>query len=332
MNRKIRRISTASAAVALLSVAGTAMAAPQCPETLDPQADYRCVFIDVGFNRYATGTKTGNFYELGLTGTQATSIYGLNGAGVVGIGSSVSDTNRTALINAAGFVGNSTYNSLSGGVGTVAINDTASVGRKNVDALNPLVGAGQNQGLEIDLGAGNASNGWRLTFDYLFTGTLTASGPVFTGGDIAFYFDDLSTVADENIQVLRINATGSTANVGNIDVFGVVSFDFDNDNINDCTTTFCQNFWNFQTSVPPDWYSLEGQGVTITFALDTNVNPPVPTPDQLGIGGVPGLFARQTTLDSSVRFNTVPEPTSIALVGLSLLGLAAGSARRNRKG
>lgn len=315
------RLSVA-AGIGLLG-ASSAFAAPTCPETLDVQADYKCVFIDTGVNKYAAGTKTGSFYELGITGTLATSIYGLNGSGIIGAGSSIIDTNRTSVINTAGFVGNSNYNSLSGGVGTVGINDTASISRKNVDSLNSLDAFDntQTQGL-------NSAGGYLLTYDYQFNGVLGALGPSFNSGDLAVYYTDLATNVVS--QVLRVNITGSTLNLANLDLVGTVSFDFDNNGSNDCTTAFCQNFWNFQTG-PQNWFALvDGSGVSITFALDTNVNPPIPTADQLGIGTVPGLFARQTTLDSSVRFN-VPEPGTLALAGLMLVGMAARSVRRNRK-
>lgn len=326
------------AGIGLLGFSGAASAAPTCPESGDPSANYKCVFINTGVNKYGTGTNTGAFYELGITGTLATSIYSLNGAGIVGVGSAVTDTNRTSVINAAGFVGNASYNTLSnpGGAPLVNVNDTASFNQKNIDSLTP-VGSGNfnSQGLNLDFGVPPAPfaalSGYSLTFDYEFLGTLTATGPSFNGGDIAFYYDDLSTAVDEHIQVLRVNVVGSTLNLANLDLMGKISFDFNNNGntADDCLTAFCQNFWNFQAG-PQNWYALAGQNVAITFALDTNVNPPIPTADQLAIGGVQGKFARQTTLDSSVRFN-VPEPGSLALAGLALIGLAGGSLRRRSR-
>lgn len=318
-----------TAGIGLLGFSGAVMASPTCPESNDPAADYKCVFINTGVNKYGAGTTTGAFYELGITGTLATSIYGLNGSGVVGVGSSITDTNRTSVINAAGFVGSNLYNTL--GATQVNINDTASTAQKNIDALTALSGIPATQGLNVDFGAPNPLNGYSLTYDYQINGTLGAFGPSFSSGDFAVFYDDLATAVDEHIQVLRVNITGSTLNLANLDLLGKISFDFDNNGSNDCVTAFCQNFWNFQAG-PQDWYSLSQQNVEISFHLDTNVNPPVPAANQLAIGanGLNGPFVRQTTLDSSVRFN-VPEPGSLALVGLALVGLAAGSVRRSRK-
>lgn len=328
MLTKATNYLSAAAAIGLLGASGGAFAAAQCPETGDPQADYRCVIINTG----AGATKlwgdgvTGAFFELGLTGTLATSIYQ---AGLAA-GSSVVDTNRKSVMNSFGITSGTFNNVLGAAPPQVNISDTASDVQKNIDALNSTV---DNEGLNQGNPGLGANRGWQLTFDYVFTGTLGAGGPSFTGGDILFTYTDLATGAFET--VLRVNVDGSNLSAANLDIFGKVSFDFDNNGSNDCLTALCQNFWSFQTGTPPqDWYTLNGDGVEISFALDTNVNPPFPVATSLTAGANPAnpYWARQTTLDSSIRFiNEVPEPGSLALVGVAMLGLAASAARRSRK-
>jgi hypothetical protein len=72
----------------------------------------------------------------------------------------------------------------------------------------------------------------------------------------------------------------------------------------------------------------------VQWQLDTNVDPALPTAAQLGEisgtdpdGNVGDRLARQTQLDGSNIFRkNIPEPATLALVGLGLLG--AGRMRR----
>ncbi|MCU0810383.1 MAG: PEP-CTERM sorting domain-containing protein [Thiobacillaceae bacterium] len=334
-NFKLNKMISGLAATGLLAgVSVTAFAAPTCPETLDPQADYRCVVIDVGTDKNADGNSvTSAFYELGYTGTVATSIYE---AGLA-IGSKVIDTNISSILQSYGVAAGANIYQTAGNFlnpaftpATVGLNGTTATTGKDISALNPLGTPDIQPDPSVDTESLNQVGGWRLTYDYYLEGKLGAGGATFDTGYFNLFYDDLATAAIENTQVLRVNVTGSNLNLLNLDVFGLVSFDWDGDNVNDCTTAFCQNFWSFQTGSPSDWYSLVGTGVELNMALDTNVNPPFPTLASLGVttDGQNGYWVRQTTLDGSVRFS-VPEPGTLALLGLGLMGLGF-SARRKR--
>jgi hypothetical protein len=340
-NFKLNKLISGLAATGLLAgVSISAFAAPTCPETLDNQADYKCVIIDVGTDKNGDGDSvTAAFYELGYSGTNATSIYQ---AGLA-IGSTVIDTNIASILQAYGVaLGTNSYATAGTVVfpsppapapftpATVNLNGStpANAGR-NIDSLNPLAGPyDPADPVATDTEGLNEGGGFRLTYDYYLVGTLGAGGAVFNDGYFNVFYDDLVTPAVDNTQVLRVNVTGSTLQTANLDIFGLVSFDWDGDNVNDCTTAFCQNFWNFQTGSPSDWYSLAGSGVELSMQLDTNVNPPFPTLASLGVTNGGQNWVRQTTLDGSIRFS-VPEPGTLALLGLGLMGLGF-SARRKR--
>lgn len=322
---QLNKMVSGLATVGLLSGASfSAFAAPACPETLDPQADYMCVFIDTGTDKNSDGdSKTAAFFELGYTGSLATSIYTPG----LAIGSTVIDTNIKSVLNSFGVVGNTTGPSVAATT-NVNIKDTPlNPGERNIDSLNQVDSTfGDTEGFKTP-------TGWGLTYDYYIQGTLTATGAVFNTGYINVFYDDYSDGLGGETQVLRVNVTGSALNLANLDLFGKVSFDFDGDgsNADDCTTTFCQNFWNFQTTNPTDWYSLnDGDNMKISMHLDTNVNPPFPTLTslrQFSVPDGPTAWVRQTTQDGSIRF-AVPEPGTLALLGLGLSGLAVASRRR----
>lgn len=309
-----------------------AYAAETCPETNDPSADYKCIYMDVGtsFNNNDPNSTTSAFYELGYTGTLATSIYD-TGA----VGSKIYDSNITQVLSYYGLTASGNYVTIAGNtVNLAAAPDYP--GDNNFDNLN---GPSPKDTENYDSDNSFGGIGWALTYNYFFEGELTASGPQFTGGYVDVFFKNWVTGAEE--QVLRLNVVSSTINLANLDIYGLISYDWTGgpadiyglstpDGTNDCTTPLCQNFFNFQTVLPPDFYTLEGMGVKISWHLDTNVSPPIPQPNQLvQFSTANGDFLiRQTRLDGSVRF-AVPEPGVLALLGLGIAGI--GGALRKKK-
>jgi hypothetical protein len=173
-NFKLNKMISGLAATGLLAGASvSAFAAPTCPETLDPQADYRCVIIDVGTDKNADGNSvTSAFYELGYTGTVATSIYE---AGLA-IGSTVIDTNISSILQSYGVAaGANLYTSASGVLNSVGLNGTTEITGKDISTLNPL-GSPENGTAAFDTESLNATGGWRLTYDYYLEGKLAAGG------------------------------------------------------------------------------------------------------------------------------------------------------------
>lgn len=263
---------------------------------------------------------TANIKQLGITGTLATSYYfGLPAPGTV-----VIDTNVAAAM--AGTFASGNYLSINGT--PVTLNNTPSFGERDVDSLNPLVtGLNDTEGYGFPLG-------YRFFYEYTLLGAVNAAGNAvdFTSGFFNLFMVDLNLGGVPQMagarQVMRVNVTGSLTQAANLNVFGNVDYSWC-DPVPGCSTEV-QNLFNdvatndsffniWKSSTPPP---------VISFVLDTNVDPPVPTASQLvaladcsalGAGPV-GCLVRQTTLDSSVTF-AVPEPGSLALIGLGALGL-----------
>lgn len=246
---------------------------------------------------YDANTRTANFREFGYNQILATSVYDVSDGSVFG---SFYDTNIPGELTAAGVP---TSGLALDGVTTVnLVVPDCPAGQCDIDGLSPLVPplSTDNEGF---------LQTWDLQVLYHFDGTLTAGGPVYTGGTYTVYFNDLTAANNDYIALIG-TLTGSNIQAANLDLFFDVTY------------------------AAPGWLWVDdGTGVFrdaslggVRLALDTNVNPPIPTADQLLVVGTNAI--RQTTLDGSITA-VVPEPGSLALVGLSLA--AVGFVGRRRK-
>ncbi len=244
---------------------------------------------------------TGIFTEFGFSQLLATSIYDTDGMGNLTGG--VVDTNVPADLAAAGIPAAGT--ALDGSTPVSLVTPNCAGGQCDIDALSPLV---------PPLGSDNEGflQTWDIQVEYKLTATLTGTGPVYNGGYMEFFFNDLLDDTNDR-SILKAEVTGSSINAANLDIF----FDI---TMAEAGFLFVKNgstFVDVADRLTPGQYA--------SFALDTNVNPPIPTANQLLLVGDKAI--RQTTLDGSITAS-IPEPASIAMLGLGLLGLGAASRRK----
>ena len=289
-------------------------------------------YVNPGFDGgFATdgNTITAEVAELGITGTRATSFY-LGDPAVVG--TKVVDTNIASIMTGYGFTptaAGTTYTTIGGT--NVVYKAVGTPGDRNVDALNLVDGTSTDlEGFTNGQTVPYTFTGfWGLTFDYVLNGEITATGISYTSGYFNVFFNSAAGIE----QVLKLNLIGSTLNVANLDLMGEITYDFDGNGLDDDASSLAKNLF-IDSASGKTFYELWENGtggldpVKVSWALDTNVNPPVPTLNSLvSLNGGQGPLVRQTTLDSSIVFD-VPEPFSLALVGIGLLGL--GLTRRQK--
>ena len=144
----------------------------------------------------------------------------------------------------------------------------------------------------------------------------------YTGGVFSVFYQSAATDPNNGKEVLRLIVTGSNIELTNLNVNGYVDYSYAGGD------TFVQNFFNSGEGLGSLYSNWLNNNISVSWVLDTNVDPPIPTPSQLYNSGS-GLI-RQSTLDGSLVIN-VPEPGTLALVGLALAGVGFAQSRRPQR-
>ncbi|MBV5311503.1 PEP-CTERM sorting domain-containing protein [Chromatium okenii] len=282
--------------------------------------------------------------QLGMTGTLATSIYKASSFNNI-FGSTVIDTNIYTEVTAlAGEPIAGVHTALDGTILNGSVGDknsrfvnpvvyTQASLIRNIDQLNLVDGSGE----DFEGFSGNNSKDWFLDFQYYFTGTVSTSSQVFNDGYFNIFFIDKTS--GNRVQVARLDVDNSELSNANLQVSGGYTGDFDGDGVADNLTDFQKNFF-FDIKTGKTFWELWSESAlntnVVAWAINTNVVPPIPSASQLVLFNKgtadqsDDVLIRQTDLNSSIGF-AIPEPSSVALLGMGLLGLGARFGKKHRR-
>lgn len=256
----------------------------------------------------------GLFDAFTFSGFLATSIYDLGPGGL----STFTDTNDRATLTALGITDptGADFDSVDSST-TVSLRHPATGDTVIDELLGTQIAGNDNENYGYD-----DNNGGSWWFDTVFTvtGEIAGAQPDYTGGNFDLVYRDIWGNSE---LVLSTTFVDDTVSLNGVNAAVVLDFD----------VTFAHaGFFSLVDgggSKTPLENIISGPNDIMSVSFD--VAPAIPSLSTLGVIPNTGKAVRQADMAGrAILPVAVPEPTSIALFGLGLLGLAGASRRKTK--
>jgi len=258
------------------------------------------IYIDVGVdfggnaNTAAGSTTTGWLNQLSILYTSASEITDNDGDGFLSVGDTILSTGGILNSNFAG-------------LGDLTSNLVNSFEPAAIGAFGP-----SDNDFNTD---------WGLTFGFDdLAGYWTGTGMAYTSGTISMYYYNINTMTSVSdfVRLFDLNVNGGGDTGTSTVLSGLLSNFGDAGSVNgvDAGDVFNTALGSFQD------YTEEAPSNTVYFNASQDTQP------LTGLNFVNGVASIGGTHNGSINFQ-VPEPTSIAILGLGLLGFAGARRRKS---
>lgn len=254
----------------------------------------------------------GIFDGLSFSGFLATSIYDTVANDPDALLGTFTDTNDRTVLTGLGITSTTgdDFDSADGVVDGVTLRHPLESDTVIDELLGSTIAPNDNESY------GAIAGSWWFDTEFSVDGILAGPVPDYTGGDFELIYKD---IFGNEIPVLRSTFVSDSVTLNGLNAAAILDFDI---------TFAYAGFFSLVDGASNTALESVISGPNDIMSVSFDVTPAIPTLDTLGVVSSTKVVRQNLMAGRAIIPTEVPEPTSIALFGLGLLGLAGASRRK----